>query len=77
MICINKHPVFVILPHVWGKMTFFVGQVDDTPPKPSFSVIVSDHMKKTGFIISVYHYRQLFNYAICAKLIMRNKLSCY
>ena len=58
---IIKHPVFAILPHVWGKMTFVVGQVDDTPPKPissligrlfvsysssRFSVIVSDHMKK-------------------------------
>ena len=52
-----NHPLFAILPHEWGNMTFVVGQVDDTPPKPKFvndrysshtlrvvlCVIVSDH----------------------------------
>ena len=28
-----KHPAFAILHHIWGKMTFVVGQVDDTRVK--------------------------------------------
>ena len=61
MIFTIEDPVFAILPHVWGKMTFVVGQVDDTPPKPKLvndrysshtlrvvlRVIVSDYMNKT------------------------------
>ena len=53
-------PVVDILHQVWGNMTFVVGQVDDTPPKPKLvtdrhsfhtlwvvsRVILSDHMKK-------------------------------
>ena len=41
MIFTIKHPVFAILPHVWDKMTFVVGQVDDTPPKPKLVVLVN------------------------------------
>ncbi len=34
-----NYPAFAILPHLWSKMTFVVGQVDDTTSMPSCSSI--------------------------------------
>ena len=64
MIFIIRHPVFVILPHVWGKMTFVVGQVDCVTNVDSYSLCACTYVAGMTDISKIVRYHQVLFAAV-------------